>query len=230
MGQSLRQAGNSETSDPNWPFFGGVAIYGTEGGGALPDKLVVQFDAAAGDTDCNGNPAIAGQRVQNTFNLNTALLQLRCEGKVATVAFGDPDPQQAGLGFPLVDNIQDFQVIYGIDITSSTPGKPDQSADQYVTANMLQYCPAGKTSVDLFDSANPYFCQVISVRVCFLVRSASAGAVKTNKVGANLQGQKYMNCGGALGTATGAAAYTTATDSYLRRAFVSTFTLRTRAP
>ncbi|WP_296825280.1 PilW family protein [Thiobacillus sp.] len=81
-------------------------------------------------------------------------------------------------------------------------GGSDQSVEQYVAA------PAD-------------WGQVYSVRVCVQARSANS---------VNNAPQRYLNCGGALGTATGAAAFTTAgaNDLRLRRVFVATYSLRNR--
>jgi type IV pilus assembly protein PilW len=78
----------------------------------------------------------------------------------------------------------------------------DQSADRYVAT------PAN-------------WGQVVSARVCVQARSAN---------GVNNAPQTFLNCGGALGTLTGAAAFTTAAagDFRLRRSFVATYNLRNR--
>lgn len=78
----------------------------------------------------------------------------------------------------------------------------DQSADRYMAT------PAN-------------WGQVVSARVCVQARS-------TNNV--NNAPQTYLNCAGALGTAAGAAAMTTAGagDLQLRRTFVATYNLRNR--
>ena len=78
----------------------------------------------------------------------------------------------------------------------------DQSARQYVTT------PAN-------------WAQVFSARVCVQARSPNS---------VNNAPQRFLNCGGALGTLTGAAAFTTAGagDLRLRRTFVATYNLRNR--
>jgi type IV pilus assembly protein PilW len=80
----------------------------------------------------------------------------------------------------------------------------DQSADQYTAVLTAANQP-----------------QVVSARVCVQARSA-------NHV--NAAPQRFLNCGGALGTATGAAAFSTAGagDLRLRRTFVATYNLRNR--
>jgi type IV pilus assembly protein PilW len=98
-------------------------------------------------------------------------------------------------GVVVVDGVENLQVLYGIDVNN------DLSADQYVAA-------PGNWN------------QVVSARVCVLVRSVN-NSITTSA-------QTYQNCAGALGTASGAAAVTLATDRRLRRAFTATFNLRNR--
>ena len=103
---------------------------------------------------------------------------------------------------PLVSNVMDLQVVYGIDPSLATTGG---QATQYVAAPTAAQWP-----------------QVVSARVCVQVRSAANGLTATP--------QRYLNCAGALGTASGAAAFTTAGAGDLRiyRSFVGTFNLRNR--
>lgn len=188
LGRSLRQAGywNIPANLPNSraTAFGGTTIAGANGVAGAPDTVTVQYDGLAGDRDCEGNTLAANAVVQDAYRLNGNDLQ--CDGN----ADGTVDHQS------LVSDVEDVQVLYGIDTNS------DQSVDQYVAA------PAN-------------WAQVYSARVCILARSA-------NQV--NPERQRFLNCGGALGTATGAAAFTQApaNDFRLRRAFVGTFSLRNR--
>jgi type IV pilus assembly protein PilW len=106
---------------------------------------------------------------------------------------------------PLVSNVVDLQVVYGIDPTLGTTAATGGQAVQYVSAPTAAQ-----------------WSQVVSARVCVQVRSAANGLTVTP--------QQYLNCAGALGTATGAAALTTAAAGDLRmyRSFVGTFNLRNR--
>jgi type IV pilus assembly protein PilW len=126
-------------------------------------------------------------------------------GTVVTDAF---DRNSANLRLrcnasPLVDNVEDLQFLYGLDTNS------DDSADQYVTAPTVAQQP-----------------QIVSVRVCVLIRSEDQGIASA--------AQRYLNCAGALGTAaTAAAEFTSAASSdnqRLHRVFVATFNLRNRVP
>lgn len=187
LGRSVRQAGFW-----NMPInpvatataFGGTPITGVNGAGSAPDTVTVQYDGLTGDRDCEGNVLAANAIVQDAFRLDNS--ELQCDGN----ADGTVDHQA------LVSDIEDVQILYGIDTTN------DQSADRYVAT------PAN-------------WAQVVSARVCVQARSANS---------VNNRPQTFLNCGGALGTATGAAAVTAAgaNDFRLRRTFVATYNLRNR--
>jgi type IV pilus assembly protein PilW len=190
LGRSVRQAGFW-----NMPInpvatataFGGTPITGADGAAGASDTVTVQYDYLAADRDCEGTvpstlatpPAFVTDAYRLTAN------NLVCDGVDTDATFQ-----------PLVSDIDDVQILYGIDTTN------DQSADRYVAA------PAN-------------WAQVVSARVCVQARSA-------NNV--NNAPQTFLNCGGALGTATGAAATSTAAagDFRLRRTFVATYNLRNR--
>jgi type IV pilus assembly protein PilW len=171
-----------------------VAINGTDNStnGTAFDTLTTQLYAnpdennagVLGIRDCTGGFAAQGTLVTNAFAMNGT--DLRCTGSVG----GTPQP--------LISNVEDFQVLYGIDTDN------DQAANQYSAV------PPANLNL------------VVSVRVCVLVFSAAQG-ITTGR-------QTYLNCGGALGTLTGANAFTQAAagDSRLHRAFVATFNLRNR--
>jgi type IV pilus assembly protein PilW len=187
MGRSIRQAGfwNMPISPvATATGFGGTAITGVNGAGSASDTVTVQYDGLTGDRDCEGNALGANAVVQDAYRLNNN--ELQCDGN----ADGTVDHQA------LVSDIEDVQILYGIDTTA------DQSADQYVAT------PAN-------------WAQVVSARVCVQARSPNS---------VNSAPQRFLNCGGALGTLTGAAAFTTAAagDLRLRRTFIATYNLRNR--
>lgn len=192
LGRSIKQAGHT-----NIPFIGfkvaftGNAVTGTDGGAGAADTITLQYDGAVGDRDCGvGTPVaeadiVAGANIiQNHFNLDVANAQLQCAG---TIAAAPAVPGAPPTGQVLLDNVEDLQVLYGIDTTG------DQSANQYVAA------PADWT-------------QVVTARICVLIRSEQTNIV--------LAGNSYLNCNGAV-TAVPA-------DRRLRRAFTETFNLRNR--
>ncbi len=154
IGRSVRQAG----ADGELSMSAGLvptcaapgpcnAIAGTNGG--TTDTLVVQFYAGREELDtdtspggwvtrdCTGGQAAVNTVITNTFALNGT--DLECTGSV-------------GLTQALVSDVQDLQVIYGIDTTG------DQSADQYVEAPTAAQWP-----------------QVVTARVCVLIQSANNG-------------------------------------------------------
>jgi type IV pilus assembly protein PilW len=192
IGRSIKQAGHADI-----PFtgskvsFAGTAITGTDGAAGVADTLTVQYDGAVGDRECtNGtqvtaaNIAAGSNIIQTHFNLDAANAQLRCAGVIgATPAVPGAPPT----GPVILENIEDLQLLYGIDTVG------DQSANQYVAA------PADWT-------------QVVTARVCVLIRSN-----QTNIVAA---GGTYLDCNGA--------AVAVPADRRLRRAFTETFNLRNR--
>jgi len=203
MGRSIRQAGYAAISvlfkNPKLTFTG-TPITGLNTacptGTPSTDVITVQYDGTAGEQDCQAGNVNAGEIVQETFFI--ADDALRCDATRAVAAPAAPVACPANdAGDQLLRGIEDMQVVYGIDTNG------DQATDQYTAT------PATWT-------------QVVSARVCVLVRSDNQ-AIAVGR-------QSYLNCAGALGTATGAAATTTAPngDTRLRRAFVATFNLRNR--
>lgn len=191
VGRSVRQAGYWDMPASMLALatsFTGTPITGTNGSGSASDAVTTQRDGIAGERDCEGT-VLTATVVQEAIQRDATDLELVCESnRDGTIAV---DPQ------PLVSNVEDLQIIYGLD----TDG--NQSANQYLDASLVTD-----------------WAQVVSVRVCVLVRSEDQGI--TNSA------QKYLNCQGALGTVVGTSALTQATDSRLRRAFVATFNLRNR--
>ncbi|MCB1950008.1 PilW family protein, partial [Nitrosomonas sp.] len=109
---------------------------------------------------------------------------LRCKGEINVTP---PIPGGAPSGIALADNVEDLQILYGIDSAG------DQSANQYVAA------PTD-------------WSQVVTARICVLVRSDKANIATV--------GNNYRDCNGTV-TAVPA-------DGRLRRAFTATFNLRNR--
>ena len=202
IGRSLRQAGSWEMPLNTNIFktaFVGTRITGTHNAGPpVVDTVTTQYDGVKDDRDCEGTlvdppPGAVSIVVTDAYRRDAANFELECDGIDVDNAFQ-----------PLVSNVEDLQILYGID----NDGGVIPSANRY--------------------TATPgNWNQVVSVRVCVLIRSEQAG-ITTLQAGSTTQWQRYLNCAGALGTATGAAAFTNAADSRLHRAFVSTFNLRNR--
>jgi type IV pilus assembly protein PilW len=203
IGRSLRQAGY--TVIPISPVstktdFTGTVISGLNTvcptASPLTDVVTVQYDGIGGESDCQGGSIVDGEFVQHTFYINNNVL--RCDA-IRNNAAPSPPTACPTTGAELVPNVEDLQMLYGIDVNG------DQSADQYVAA------PTAAQRL-----------LVISARVCVMIRSDNIGISGTP--------QRYVNCIGALDldTSTGLPAFTTATDTRLRRPFVATFNLRNR--
>jgi len=183
LGRSLRQAGYWNM--PVIPValkiaFGGTSINGTDNStnGTASDTVISQYDGVIGDRDCEGNnvtasivaaddvaAVAAGGIADNAIVIQDAIrlngTDLECDGNVdATV-----DHQ------PLVSNIEDLQLLYGVDNVGN-----DQSADLYTAAPTAAQWPL-----------------VVSVRACVLIRSEEQGIA--------ISGQPNVSCGVALGTA-----------------------------
>ena len=190
IGRSIKQAGHAEIPFTGFKVaFTGAAIAGTEGVAGAADTITLQYDSAIGDQNCIGTGVVAGDIIQNHFNLDAANAELQCLG---TNGAAPAVPGAPPVGSVLVENIEDLQVLYGIDTTG------DQSANRYIVA------PA--TLVD------PLWNQVVTARVCVLIRSD-----KTNIV---VSAGTYLDCNGA--------AIAVPADGRLRRAFTGTFNLRNR--
>mgnify|MGYP002397925347 FL=1 len=144
----------------------------------------MQFEGAIGDSSCQGElVSIAGDIIQNHFNIDAANAELRCKGEISNTP---STPGAPPVGHVLLSNAEDLQILYGIDSTG------DQSVDQYT-----------ELPVD--------WEQVVTVRICVLIRSE-----KTNVVSAG----NYLDCNGA--------SVAIPEDRRLRRAFTSTINLRNR--
>jgi type IV pilus assembly protein PilW len=192
LGRSIRQAGFW-----NMPInpvatataFVGTPITGTDGAAGAPDTVTVQYDGLIGDRDCEGTVLGANAVIAEAYSLNAS--NLVCDGNDALAAAS-----------PLVADIEDVQILYGID---TTPTDNFQSVGQYKATPTAAEWPF-----------------VVSARVCVQARSANS---------VNNAPQTFLNCAGAMGTAaSAAAAFTTAgaNDLRLRRTFVATYNLRNR--
>ena len=131
LGTAIRQAGYRADANVIFPF-AGTALTGADG---ATDSITVQFDAQeGGETDCAGAAVATGALVTYAFAVNGSR-QLTCQGQ------------------PVADNIENMQVVYGIDA-----GK-DGAIESYT---------ATPTAAE--------FPQVAAVRVNLVVRGPSARA------------------------------------------------------
>ncbi len=199
IGHSIRQAGyaNIGVSPVDTKTgFGGTTITGTDGAAGAPDTLTLQYDGTNGDRTCS-NTTIDVPDEANAFIVQDSFNLDTVNSALRCDGIKAAAPGAPGNGTELLTNIEDLQFLYGVD------NDGDQTVDQYT-------------------SSPSDWDQVISVKVCVLVRSENTGIVS----GA---AQRYLNCNGALGLdALTTNDFTTAADSRLRRAFVATFNLRNR--
>jgi type IV pilus assembly protein PilW len=186
-----------------------VAIEGTDNStnGSTADTVTVRMYANAdelsggawGTRDCTGGFAKMGTLVANAILVTNAFAwdsadeELECTG-----SFVDEDGDLQTQTAPLLANIEDFQVLYGVDA--------DNPGDQ---------------SVDLYTATPADWNRVFTARVCVLIRSENTGVTTGQQTYRNCAGALGT-------AANAAAAVTTATDTHLRRAFVATFNIRSR--
>ena len=204
LGRSIRQAGfwNMPINPVSTATgFGGVAINGTNG---ATDTVTVQYDVLVGDRDCEGTVIDAA--------LFTAI------GGVVTETYS---LNGNNLTCSLNGNNRVCELVCeGVDADAAASPLVSDVEDLQVLYG-LNTDNDPRQSVDQYQATPANWAQVVSARVCIQARSA-------NNV--NNGPQRFLNCGGALGTAAGAAAFTNAAagDNTLRRAFVATFNLRNR--
>ena len=109
MGRAVRQAG--ARVDVNEAFVGttvdavaGSPVYGVDAASDAPDTIRLQFEAQAGDLDCAGNAAVAGDMMNFTFAIQTTVTPpaLTCT-------------DAAAISTVVATHIEDMQIFYGID-------------------------------------------------------------------------------------------------------------------
>jgi len=225
IGRSLRRAGYRYL-EPTYGAVPGHLANAVQGLNAacpssapVTDVITVQYDGMAGEKDCQAEDIDAnGQVVQHSFFVHDN--GLRCNAvhcdppgvgscpdppppipppECCPVPENAPTPPSTcpgGVGDELLRDAENLKFLYGIDTNA------DGSANRY--------------------TATPgNWAQVVTTRVCVLIRSEHDGIAPP--------GSTYLNCSGALGTAADdAARFSTAGDTRLRRVFVATFALRNR--
>lgn len=125
IGRAVRQAGARIDFTQDFP---GVPVQGVNGNNNAPDTIELQFEAqAGGETDCNGNPAAAGALMRFPFSVNPNNRVLLCNG------------------IPLVNQIEDMQVVYGLD--QDQDGRLDGLYIPNPTAAQFEFVVAVRVSV-----------------------------------------------------------------------------------
>ncbi|PCI20615.1 MAG: hypothetical protein COB62_04440 [Piscirickettsiaceae bacterium] len=189
--------GNTETS-PAFKFLTGThltyvfsadqVIAGTN------TDVYIRYSGGEGTgvTDCIGNPVAAGTEVTNRFYLDTTNKELEC------LSTTNPIPQ------PLVDNIEDMQILYGMALSNGTGH--DLRADCYLPADTIVTAAVTNCTSGL------NFNQVVSVRINLLLRTPEDNLTSTNAF------QSYFF--------NDSLTPTTATDKRIYREFSTTIALR----
>lgn len=156
------QNGLDNTSTGNYIGPNNAILTCNSGNPSSAETLIVLYEADASNTiptstgagsDCLGNTAAlmadgTTYLAENRFFLNSS-------GSLSCLGNGNKFPQ------PVVDNIADFSVLYGVAGTDSSSGTsvPLKVAQQYLTASQVG------------DMATGMWNQVVSVRICVVVRS-----------------------------------------------------------
>lgn len=202
IGRSLRQAGADANITANVTAVTILcddgtgtctAINGTDDSvnGTKSDTLAVQFYAGQdeqnagnwGGRDCTGGFANANTLITNTFSLNGT--DLRCTGSV-------------GGAQPLVSEIEDMQVMYGVDSDNN------QSADIYTATPTAAQWP-----------------NVVTAKVCVMVRSTDQGLAASGQTPLDCPHALDPEL-------IHTVALPAINDTRLHRAFVATYNLRNR--
>lgn len=155
-------------------------------------------------TDCLGQAAVnvggTYYRVRNRYFINTSAAvksshrpELYCASDAAS-----------GTMQPLIENVEDMQVWYGIAANPSS-----RQVIRYVRAGKDATTPSTINAVGATEWAN-----VISVRICLLMRSAEPVASSEDNL-------NYLDCNSVSQTSA---------DRLMRRAYYTTATLRSRMP
>lgn len=154
------QNGLDSASSGNYIGPSGTTLTCNSGNPSSAETLIVLYEADANNTiptnagagtDCLGNTAaIMADGVtylaENRFFLSPS-------GSLSCLGNGNKASQ------PVVDNIADFSVLYGVADTDKSTGLPLKVAQQYLTASQV-----GDMSTGMWK-------QVVSVRICVVVRS-----------------------------------------------------------
>jgi type IV pilus assembly protein PilW len=161
--RSLRHAGyrSDPAADPALLFTGGnFVIFGTEGGGSVPDTLTVSFQgsgtgtgaAGAADAqvvDCHGSSFDQNITVKNTFSIATG-------ANGAPALFCTSNVSGADVTAEVVPDVENMQILYGEDTDVATR---DYMPNAFVPFNQV-------TTLD----------NIIAVRVGLLFSTTNAAA------------------------------------------------------
>ncbi|HOW79933.1 MAG TPA: PilW family protein [Verrucomicrobiota bacterium] len=148
------------------PLVAGVVIAGGDNDQQGADSITFRYQGSNGRsvTDCLGGIIDPNQAVVTSFslNLNNGRFALRCRvqyiNRQTGAAIGAAQTE------PILNDIENMQILYGVDSTPQQGGLLLDRADRYVTASQI----------NAHNAANPadnWWRQVLSVRIDLLVRS-----------------------------------------------------------
>lgn len=165
-------------------------------GQTLPIAATVTLGATT-TVPTNTTITVADNRfyIANQPNRSPTVPSLYCKGN------GNTQPQ------PLVENVEDMQLTYGV--VSTTDTAEQSTIAGYLTANQVET----ETSMAALANSGLRWGRVLSVRICVVVRSE-------NPVAPDAASGKYYKCDGTLDSSK--------TDLRLRRAYSTTVVLRNR--
>lgn len=163
MGRVIRQAGyQSNTNLIGGEVYTLTSLNGTDGASGAPDTITIQYEAQdGGEPDCTGTNVAAGAVITQVFAIapatSTTPPTLTCNGSV------------------IVDNIEDMQISYGIDV-----GR---------TGTITSYSTA---------PAPNEFAGVAAVRISMLVRGPIANVATNNSQTYTYNGASFTKTDGFL--------------------------------
>lgn len=165
--------------------------------GGVPTDCLGQALQTPATSSLGGTYLLAENRFYIQVNPQTGNPTLYCIGNGGATPFA--------AGQPLVDNVEDLELAYGISATGT-----DSLGNVVYLGNAVRYLSAA--TLDTSMAANPNRWRLVtSVRVCMLMRT------EDNAADAPVP---YNDCSGTL---------VTPTDRRIRRAVISTVSLRNRS-
>ena len=194
-----------------------------EGTSTLPDSIAVSYESDRyNSVSVNSRPSdCLGQTLPIAATVTSASTNIP-NGTTITVAdnrfyiANQPSPTVPSLYCkgngntvpqPLVENVEDMQITYGV--VSTTDTSEQSTIAGYLTAHGVET----ETSLAALANSGLRWGRVLSVRICIVVRSETPVAPDADSA-------KYYKCDGTLDS--------TKTDLRLRRAYSTTVVLRNR--
>lgn len=133
------------------PANGAVTAFDTtrtlDGGGNASDQVAVTFRAMANGNNCLGNNIIAGELVTTVYSINvdagTGVSRLMCAATNGGTA-GSNATGALAAAQPIVDGIENMQILYGVDVDTDINNVSYGYADLYLPANAVTAAQWGR--------------------------------------------------------------------------------------